>query len=138
MLVDRRNFYHEHPAVTARTQAEVDEFRRKREVHVVGTGVPRPVTNFEEASFPCEIRVKGVEDHAAGHDTPWGSKSRRQHVICRCLIATTGGTVVLSGAAAAHLCSDGLTQRAHTRKCPQAQTPRGPDWPAMVMSERAI
>ena len=47
-----RNFYHEHPAVTARTQAEVDEYRRKREIHVVGTGVPRPVTNFEEASFP--------------------------------------------------------------------------------------
>ena len=51
-----RNFYHEHPAVTARSQAEVDEYRRKREVHVVGTGVPRPVTNFEEASFPGEVR----------------------------------------------------------------------------------
>ena len=38
--------------MTARSQAEVDEYRRKREVHVVGTGVPRPVTNFEEASFP--------------------------------------------------------------------------------------
>ena len=53
----RRNFYHEHPSVTARSQAEVDEYRRKREIHVVGTGVPRPVTNFEEASFPGEHRA---------------------------------------------------------------------------------
>jgi len=59
--------------VTARTQAEVDEFRRKREVHVVGTGVPRPVTNFEEASFPCEgLRVKAVLDRTACQHTPSG------------------------------------------------------------------
>jgi len=47
-----KNFYLEHPAVTARSMAEVEEYRRRREITVTGEGVPKPVTTFEEASFP--------------------------------------------------------------------------------------
>ena len=47
-----KNFYHEHPAVTARSPEEVAAYRQKREIHVDGTGVPHPVTTFDEASFP--------------------------------------------------------------------------------------
>ncbi len=42
----------EHPAVTARTDDEIMAYRAKRQIHVYGDGVPKPVTTFEEASFP--------------------------------------------------------------------------------------
>lgn len=47
-----KNFYLEHPAVTARTDEEVEAYRASRQIHVYGEGVPKPVTTFEEASFP--------------------------------------------------------------------------------------
>ena len=50
-----KNFYHEHPAVIARSDEEVVEYRRRREIHVEGPGVPKPVTTFDEASFPGEL-----------------------------------------------------------------------------------
>jgi hypothetical protein len=49
-----KNFYVEHPAVTARSPADVDTYRKLREIHVQGSGVPKPCTTFEEASFPGE------------------------------------------------------------------------------------
>lgn len=36
----------------ARTDEEVEEFRNKKQIIVDGQGVPRPITVFEEASFP--------------------------------------------------------------------------------------
>ncbi|CAK9198068.1 unnamed protein product [Sphagnum troendelagicum] len=47
-----KNFYVEHPAVTALTEDEVTAYRRKREITVEGRNVPKPVRTFEEASFP--------------------------------------------------------------------------------------
>ncbi len=47
-----KNFYMEHPAVRSRTDAEVQAYRQQRQIHVYGEGVPKPVTSFEEASFP--------------------------------------------------------------------------------------
>ena len=47
-----KRFYCEHPAVTARTEEEVTAYRQAREIHVEGTGVPKPVATFDEASFP--------------------------------------------------------------------------------------
>lgn len=38
--------------MTARSEAEVQQYRISREIHVTGEGVPKPVTTFEEASFP--------------------------------------------------------------------------------------
>lgn len=49
-----KNFYVEHPAVTRRSPADVDTYRKLREIHVQGSGVPKPCTTFEEASFPGE------------------------------------------------------------------------------------
>ncbi|PNG99538.1 ATP-dependent RNA helicase DBP2 [Tetrabaena socialis] len=45
-------FYLEHPAVSGRTEAEVEDFRKHKQIHVYGDGVPKPVASFEEASFP--------------------------------------------------------------------------------------
>ena len=71
-----KNFYSEHPAVSARAevclpeerwawwvcgltpcplQAEVEQYRRAKEMFVRGHGVPKPVTQFEEAGFPSYI-----------------------------------------------------------------------------------
>jgi hypothetical protein len=47
-----QNFYYEHPAVTARSESEVQRYREMRDIHVTGEGVPKPVTTFDEASFP--------------------------------------------------------------------------------------
>lgn len=47
-----KNFYLEHPAVRNRTDAEVEQYRMQRQIHVYGEGVPKPVSNFDEASFP--------------------------------------------------------------------------------------
>lgn len=38
--------------VQRRTDAEIEAYRRKRQIHVYGEGVPKPVETFEEASFP--------------------------------------------------------------------------------------
>eukprot|EP00897_Mesotaenium_endlicherianum_P008198 jgi/Mesen1/7406/ME000388S06621 len=47
-----KNFYVEHPAVTACTDEEVEAYRRKRQISIEGRLVPKPVRTFEEASFP--------------------------------------------------------------------------------------
>lgn len=55
-----KDFYVEHPSVAARSDEEVEQFRKQHQVHVQGTGVPKPVTTFEEASFPgvhCSVPV---------------------------------------------------------------------------------
>ncbi len=50
-----KNFYVEHPAVSALTEDEVAAYRRRREITVEGRNVPKPVRTFEEASFPGDI-----------------------------------------------------------------------------------
>ena len=50
-----KNFYREADSVKARSEREVDEFRRTKEIRVSGKHVPRPVETFEEAGFPCTI-----------------------------------------------------------------------------------
>ena len=47
-----KNFYIEHPAVAARSEADVQAYRQSREIHVDGVGIPKPVVTFDEASFP--------------------------------------------------------------------------------------
>ncbi|XP_005994328.1 probable ATP-dependent RNA helicase DDX17 isoform X2 [Latimeria chalumnae] len=47
-----KNFYVEHPEVARLSQYEVDEFRRKKEITIRGTGYPKPVMMFHQASFP--------------------------------------------------------------------------------------
>ena len=40
------------PAQPCRSDEDVERYRKLREIHVEGTGVPKPVASFEEASFP--------------------------------------------------------------------------------------
>jgi ATP-dependent RNA helicase DDX5/DBP2 len=48
-----KNFYQEHPAVTAMSESEAERIRSSKNITVVaGHNIPKPVRNFEEASFP--------------------------------------------------------------------------------------
>ncbi|RKP24517.1 ATP-dependent RNA helicase DBP2 [Syncephalis pseudoplumigaleata] len=50
-----KNFYQEHPAVSARSNEEIAAFRAQHQMTVYGTNIPKPVTTFEEASFPSYV-----------------------------------------------------------------------------------
>jgi len=48
-----KDFYQEHPAVTAMHPQEAENLRRAKNITVVsGSNIPKPVRTFEEASFP--------------------------------------------------------------------------------------
>ncbi|XP_017272481.1 probable ATP-dependent RNA helicase DDX17 [Kryptolebias marmoratus] len=47
-----KNFYTEHPEVQRMGQYDVEEFRRKKEITIRGSGCPKPVTAFHQAHFP--------------------------------------------------------------------------------------
>ena len=47
-----KNFYFEHPNVTAREESELRSWREEHKVVVQGKDIPKPVMTFEEASFP--------------------------------------------------------------------------------------
>lgn len=50
--VFEKNFYIEHPHVSARHESEAESWRRQHEITVQGKGIPKPVLTFEEASMP--------------------------------------------------------------------------------------
>ncbi|KAH8928430.1 DEAD-domain-containing protein [Atractiella rhizophila] len=58
-----KNFYDEDRRVSARSEREVNDFRRSKEIQVFGKHIPKPVVSFEEAGFPnyilTEIRKAG-------------------------------------------------------------------------------
>lgn len=47
-----KDFYIEHPDVTARPDSEAQAWRASKQIVVVGQGVPKPCMTFEEASMP--------------------------------------------------------------------------------------
>ncbi|KAM3863482.1 putative ATP-dependent RNA helicase DDX17 [Diretmus argenteus] len=47
-----KNFYSEHPEVQRMSQYDLEDFRRKKEITIRGSGCPKPVTNFNQAHFP--------------------------------------------------------------------------------------
>lgn len=47
-----KNFYVESPSVAAMTEDEVEEYRKKREITVEGSDVPKPVREFGDVGFP--------------------------------------------------------------------------------------
>ncbi|KAE9419430.1 hypothetical protein Angca_007565, partial [Angiostrongylus cantonensis] len=51
----QKNFYHEHATVTRRDQYEIDQWIAENQVTLDGRGIPRPVWEFNEASFPNEL-----------------------------------------------------------------------------------
>ncbi|WZN59677.1 DEAD-box RNA helicase [Chloropicon roscoffensis] len=62
-----KDFYVEHPNVVARSEADVMAFRKENEMTIEGTDIPKPVTSFEEASFPDYV-LKEIQK--AGYEKP--------------------------------------------------------------------
>ncbi|CAE8605671.1 unnamed protein product [Polarella glacialis] len=79
-----KNFYQEHPIVAGRSDEEVNELRRIHDIEVLnGTivsadgvkDVPKPITTFEEASFPewilSRLSMIGFKDPTAIQIQVW-------------------------------------------------------------------
>lgn len=64
-----KSFYKEDPAVSSRSEREVEAFRKSKEIAVTGNNVPRPVHTFEEAGFPKyvmdEVKAQGFSGPTA-------------------------------------------------------------------------
>ncbi|KAI8913298.1 P-loop containing nucleoside triphosphate hydrolase protein [Gorgonomyces haynaldii] len=70
-----KNFYTEDPDVAARSQQEIDAFRKEHKMTLYGDNIPRPVTTFKEASFPSyvlrEVEALGFEKPTAIQAQGW-------------------------------------------------------------------
>lgn len=70
-----KNFYTEDPAVAARSDAEVAQFRKENDMMVVGQNVPKPITTFDEAGFPdyvlSEVKAQGFPAPTAIQKQGW-------------------------------------------------------------------
>ncbi|XP_041673088.1 probable ATP-dependent RNA helicase DDX17 [Cheilinus undulatus] len=47
-----KNFYTEHPEVQRMGQYDLEDYRRKKEITVRGSGCPKPIISFHQAQFP--------------------------------------------------------------------------------------
>lgn len=92
-----KNFYKEDPAVTERTDEEVTAFRKENQMSLIGDGIPKPVTNFDEAGFPPyvlkEVKQQGFEKPTAIQCQGWPMALTGRDVIG---IASTGSGKTLS------------------------------------------
>ncbi|XJO71100.1 hypothetical protein BDV3_000673 [Batrachochytrium dendrobatidis] len=68
-----KNFYMEHPDVSARDNQHIEAFRHKHQMKVIGTNIPKPVETFAEASFPSYV-LKEVE--SLGFSAPTSIQSQ--------------------------------------------------------------
>ena len=64
-----KNFYIEHPAVTARPDSEAEAWRKDHGISIVGEGIPKPTLTFEEASMPQYV-LGEVEKQGFDRPTP--------------------------------------------------------------------
>ncbi|KAM8724090.1 putative ATP-dependent RNA helicase DDX17 isoform 1-T1 [Acanthopagrus schlegelii] len=58
-----KNFYSEHPEVQRMSQYDVEEYRRKKEITVRGSGCPKPITNFHQAQYPQYVMDVLMQQH---------------------------------------------------------------------------
>jgi ATP-dependent RNA helicase DDX5/DBP2 len=92
-----KSFYKEHPDVTARSEEEIQAFRKEKEMAIQGTNVPRPVETFDEAGFPAyvlsEVKAQGFSAPTAIQSQGWPMALSGRDVVG---IAETGSGKTLS------------------------------------------
>ncbi|XP_010534902.1 PREDICTED: DEAD-box ATP-dependent RNA helicase 20 isoform X1 [Tarenaya hassleriana] len=92
-----KNFYAESPAVAAMTEAEVENYRQRREITVEGRDIPKPVKNFHDVGFPDyvmeEIVKAGFSEPTAIQSQGWPMALKGRDLIG---IAETGSGKTLS------------------------------------------
>ncbi|THH16657.1 hypothetical protein EW146_g4016 [Bondarzewia mesenterica] len=99
-----KNFYVEDKRVTARSEREIEEFRRIKEIRIQGHNVPRPVTSFDEVGFPdylmTSIKAQGFADPTPIQCQAWPMALSGRDVVA---IAQTGSGKTISFALPAML-----------------------------------
>lgn len=87
----------EHPRVRDRTDKEVDDWRAQHKITVVGTGIPKPVIQFDESPFPdyvlAEIGKAGFKHPTAIQAQGWPMALSGRDVVG---VAQTGSGKTLS------------------------------------------
>ena len=64
-----KNFYQEAPSVSAKSPQEVAAYHQAKEITVKGRDVPKPISNFMEASLPHNI-VATIQKQGWTEPTP--------------------------------------------------------------------
>ncbi|KAL7957613.1 P-loop containing nucleoside triphosphate hydrolase protein [Trichoderma compactum] len=92
-----KDFYKEAPDVSARSPAEVDDFRLKHQMTIAGREVPKPVETFDEAGFPRyvmdEVKAQGFPAPTAIQSQGWPMALSGRDVVG---IAETGSGKTLT------------------------------------------
>lgn len=92
-----KDFYKEFPDVAARDAAEVEAFRRKHQMTIAGSDVPKPVETFDEAGFPRyvmdEVKAQGFPAPTAIQSQGWPMALSGRDVVG---IAETGSGKTLT------------------------------------------
>jgi ATP-dependent RNA helicase DDX5/DBP2 len=92
-----KHFYKEDPAVTARSLAEVEAYRKEHQMSIQGSNVPKPVTTFDEAGFPAyvmnEVKAQGFAKPTAIQAQGWPMALSGRDVVG---IAETGSGKTLT------------------------------------------
>lgn len=65
----QKDFYKEHPNVARRIPMEVDNFWQMNEITIRGRGIPKPVTIFDEGSFPDYV-MNAIHQQSYERPTP--------------------------------------------------------------------
>ncbi len=99
-----KNFYVEDKRVSSRSDREIEDFRRTKEMKVQGRNVPRPVTSFDEIGFPeyimATIRAQGFPNPTPIQCQAWPMALTGRDVVA---IAQTGSGKTISFALPAML-----------------------------------
>ncbi|KAH3674562.1 hypothetical protein WICPIJ_009520 [Wickerhamomyces pijperi] len=92
-----KDFYHEHPDVTNRSEQDIQAFRNKNEMVVEGDRIPRPIETFDEAGFPDyvlqEVKAQGFPSPTSIQCQGWPMALSGRDMIG---IASTGSGKTLS------------------------------------------
>ncbi|KAF8622568.1 hypothetical protein AX15_006916 [Amanita polypyramis BW_CC] len=99
-----KNFYVEDKRIGSKSDREIEEFRRSKEIKVQGRGVPRPVTSFDEVGFPeylmSTIRAQGFKSPTPIQCQAWPMALSGRDMVA---IAQTGSGKTISFALPAML-----------------------------------
>jgi hypothetical protein len=68
-----KNFYLEHPDVSARSDQEAEAWRASKQIVIRGSDIPKPVLTFEEASMPEYVLSEVIK---CGFDKPTAIQSQ--------------------------------------------------------------